>query len=72
MRYTVHRGHPPDLLSLTNKEETAMAVIQAPFGATWEGQAVDRFTLRSGPAEAEIITFEIGRASCRERVLRLV
>lgn len=57
MRYTVHRGHPPDLLSLTNKEETAMAVIQAPFGATWEGQAVDRFTLRSGPAEAEIITF---------------
>ena len=34
-----------------------MAVIQAPFGATWEGQAVDRFTLRSGPAEAEIITF---------------
>ena len=34
-----------------------MAVIQEPFGATREGQAVDRFILRSGAAEAEIITF---------------
>ena len=34
-----------------------MAVIQDAFGVTREGQAVDRFTLRSGAAEAEIITF---------------
>ena len=57
MRYTVHRGYPPDLLISTSKEETVMAVIQEPFGATREGQAVDRFILRSGAAEAEIITF---------------
>lgn len=34
-----------------------MAVIQEAFGLTREGQAVDQFTLRSGEAEAEIITF---------------
>ena len=37
-----------------------MAVIQEPFGATREGQAVDRFILRSGAAEAEIITLRYG------------
>ena len=52
-----------------------MPVCKEPFGVTRDGRPVDKFTLRRGALEAEILTYgrarraaQIGRASCRERV----